>query len=46
MFEFLKDTWQTIMTRIQETQQIEEDARKSREDGRKRIEQLQNEYQN
>lgn len=43
--ETMEQTWQTIMAGIQETRQIEEQSRKAREDGRKRIEQLQLEYE-
>lgn len=43
--ETMEQTWQTIMNGIQETKQIEEENRKAREDGRKRIEQLQLEYE-
>ncbi len=44
--ETMEQTWQIIMSGIKETKQIEEETRKSREDGRKRIEALQNEYEN
>lgn len=43
--ETMEQTWQTIMSGIQETKQIQEETRKAREDGRKRIEQLQLEYE-
>ncbi|MEX3625335.1 toxic anion resistance protein [Viridibacillus arvi] len=43
--ETMEETWRTIMSGIQETKQIEDDTRKSREYGRKRIQLLQDEYQ-
>ena len=43
--ETVETTWQTIMTGIQETKQIQEETVRAREEGRKRIEKLQLEYE-
>lgn len=43
--ETIETTWQTIMNGIQETKQIQAETAKNREEGRKRIEQLQLEYE-
>lgn len=43
--ETIETTWQTIMNGIQETKRIQEETAKNREEGRKRIEQLQLEYE-
>lgn len=43
--ETIENTWQTIMTGIQETQRIQQETSQNREAGRKRIEQLQLEYE-
>lgn len=43
--ETIENTWQTIMSGIEETKRIQEQTAQSREDGRKRIEQLQLEYE-
>lgn len=43
--ETIETTWQTIMSGIQETKQIQAETAKNREEGRKRIEQLQLEYE-
>ena len=43
--ETIETTWQTIMSGIQETKQIQVETAKNREEGRKRIEQLQLEYE-
>lgn len=43
--ETVETTWQTIMTGIQETKQIQAETVRAREEGRKRIEQLQLEYE-
>lgn len=43
--ETIETTWQTIMSGIQETKQIQAETVKNREEGRKRIEQLQLEYE-
>ncbi|MFE3572872.1 toxic anion resistance protein [Lysinibacillus sp. NPDC059133] len=43
--ETIETTWQTIMSGIQETKQIQAETAKNREDGRKRIERLQLEYE-
>lgn len=43
--ETLEEAWKTIVQGIEETQAIENQARAAREDGSKRIEQLQNEFQ-
>lgn len=43
--ETIETTWQTIMTGIQETKQIQAETARSREEGRKRIERLQLEYE-
>lgn len=41
----IETTWKTIMAGIQETKQIQEETVRDREEGRKRIEQLQLEYE-
>jgi uncharacterized protein YaaN involved in tellurite resistance len=43
--ETVETTWQTIMTGIQETKQIQEETVRAREEGRKRIEKLQLDYE-
>ncbi|MGE7926322.1 toxic anion resistance protein [Lysinibacillus xylanilyticus] len=43
--ETIETTWQTIMSGIQETKQIQAETAKNREEGRKRIESLQLEYE-
>jgi uncharacterized protein YaaN involved in tellurite resistance len=43
--ETLEEAWRTIVQGIEETQAIENQARAAREDGSKRIEQLQAEFQ-
>jgi uncharacterized protein YaaN involved in tellurite resistance len=43
--ETIETTWKTIMQGIEETKQIEAETLKNREEGRKRIEQLQLEYE-
>lgn len=43
--ETIETTWQTIMAGIQETKQIQAETVKNREEGRKRIEKLQLEYE-
>ncbi|MGE7090375.1 toxic anion resistance protein [Lysinibacillus sp. NPDC048646] len=43
--ETIETTWQTIMAGIQETKQIQAETTKNREEGRKRIEKLQLEYE-
>lgn len=43
--ETLEEAWRTIVQGIEETQAIENQARAAREDGSKRIEQLQHEFQ-
>lgn len=43
--ETIETTWQTIMSGIQETKQIQAETAKNREEGRKRIERLQLEYE-
>ncbi|EAZ86376.1 hypothetical protein BB14905_04263 [Bacillus sp. B14905] len=43
--ETIETTWQTIMSGIQETKQIQAETARSREEGRKRIERLQLEYE-
>ncbi|MFJ7737763.1 toxic anion resistance protein [Lysinibacillus sp. NPDC097287] len=43
--ETIETTWQTIMSGIQETKQIQAETARNREEGRKRIEQLQLEYE-
>ena len=43
--ETIETTWKTIMQGIEETKQIQEETVKNREEGRKRIEQLQLEYE-
>ncbi|MFJ6210840.1 toxic anion resistance protein [Lysinibacillus sp. NPDC092081] len=43
--ETIETTWQTIMSGIQETKQIQAETARNREDGRKRIERLQLEYE-
>lgn len=43
--ETIETTWQTIMAGIEETKQIQEETVRAREEGRKRIEQLQLEYE-
>ncbi|ODV55848.1 toxic anion resistance protein [Lysinibacillus fusiformis] len=43
--ETIETTWQTIMAGIQETKQIQAETARSREEGRKRIERLQLEYE-
>ncbi|MBI6862240.1 toxic anion resistance protein [Lysinibacillus fusiformis] len=43
--ETIETTWQTIMTGIQEIKQIQAETARSREEGRKRIERLQLEYE-
>ena len=43
--ETIETTWQTIMAGIQETKQIQAETVKNREEGRKRIERLQLEYE-
>ncbi|MFY0517929.1 toxic anion resistance protein [Lysinibacillus sp. UGB7] len=43
--ETIETTWQTIMAGIQETKQIQAETTKNREEGRKRIERLQLEYE-
>lgn len=43
--ETVETTWQTIMSGIQETKQIQEETVRAREEGRKRIEKLQLEYE-
>lgn len=41
----IETTWQTIMAGIEETKQIQEETIRNREEGRKRIEKLQLEYE-
>ena len=41
----IETTWKTIMSGIEETKQIQEETIRNREEGRKRIEQLQLEYE-
>lgn len=41
----IETTWKTIMAGIEETKQIQEETIRNREEGRKRIEQLQLEYE-
>ena len=43
--ETIETTWQTIMKGIEETKQIQAETAQAREEGRKRIEQLQLEYE-
>lgn len=43
--ETIETTWQTIMAGIEETKQIQAETVRSREEGRKRIEKLQLEYE-
>ena len=43
--ETIETTWQTIMAGIEETKQIQAETVRNREEGRKRIEQLQLEYE-
>lgn len=43
--ETMEQTWSLIMNGIQETKAIEEETRKSRDEGRARLEQLQLEYE-
>jgi len=43
--ETIETTWQTIMAGIQETKQIQAETARNREEGRKRIERLQLEYE-
>lgn len=43
--ETIETTWQTIMAGIEETKQIQEENIRNREEGRKRIEKLQLEYE-
>lgn len=43
--ETIETTWQTIMSGIQETKQIQEETIRNREEGRRRIEKLQLEYE-
>lgn len=43
--ETIENTWQTIMNGIQETQRIQQETAQNRDAGRKRIEQLQLEYE-
>lgn len=43
--ETIETTWQTIMSGIEETKQIQAETLRNREEGRKRIEQLQVEYE-
>ena len=43
--ETIETTWQTIMQGIEETKQIQAETVRNREEGRKRIEQLQLEYE-
>jgi uncharacterized protein YaaN involved in tellurite resistance len=43
--ETIETTWQTIMTGIEETKQIQAETVRNRDEGRKRIEQLQLEYE-
>lgn len=43
--ETIETTWQTIMAGIQETKQIQAETARNREEGRKRIEKLQLEYE-
>lgn len=43
--ETIETTWQTIMSGIQETKQIQAETARNREEGRKRIERLQLEYE-
>jgi len=43
--ETIETTWQTIMSGIEETKQIQAETVRNREEGRKRIEQLQLEYE-
>ncbi|MER1986392.1 MAG: toxic anion resistance protein [Solibacillus sp.] len=43
--ETIEQTWQTIMSGIEETKQIQAETVRNREEGRKRIEQLQLEYE-
>ncbi|WP_233549413.1 toxic anion resistance protein [Lysinibacillus yapensis] len=43
--ETIETTWQTIMTGIEETKQIQAETVRNREEGRKRIEQLQLQYE-
>ncbi|EDS76768.1 toxic anion resistance protein, tela family [Clostridium botulinum C str. Eklund] len=41
----LEKTWQTIVQGIEETKQIEEDAKRQREDGTKRLHELQKDFE-
>lgn len=41
----LEKTWQTIVQGIEETRQIEEDAKRQREDGTKRLHELQKDFE-
>lgn len=43
--ETIEQTWSTIMSGIEETKQIQQETTQAREEGRKRIEQLQLEYE-
>ena len=43
--ETIETTWRTIMAGIEETKQIQAETVRNREEGRKRIEQLQLEYE-
>ena len=43
--ETIEQTWQTIMNGIEETKRIQQDTARAREDGRKRIEELQLQYE-
>ncbi|CEA00251.1 TelA-like protein [Metalysinibacillus saudimassiliensis] len=43
--ETIEQTWQTIMNGIEETKRIQADTARAREDGRKRIEELQLQYE-
>ncbi|MER1990469.1 MAG: toxic anion resistance protein, partial [Solibacillus isronensis] len=43
--ETIETTWKTIISGIEETKQIQAETVRNREEGRKRIEQLQLEYE-
>lgn len=43
--ETIENTWRTILAGIEETKQIQQETIRSREEGRKRLEQLQLEYE-
>ncbi|QBK26174.1 toxic anion resistance protein [Ureibacillus thermophilus] len=43
--ETIENTWRTILAGIEETKQIQQETIRSREEGRKRLEQLQMEYE-